>query len=96
MPIEFSAFGSGKPLVLIAGPCVIESEEHVHRMARAIREVVGEFVFKASFDKANRTSGGTYRGPGLREGLRILDEGRQAYEHYFVIAGRRDSTTQGA
>jgi 2-dehydro-3-deoxyphosphooctonate aldolase (KDO 8-P synthase) len=72
VPIEFSAFGSGKPLVLIAGPCVIESEEHVHRMARAIREVVGEFVFKASFDKANRTSGGTYRGPGLREGLRIL------------------------
>jgi 2-dehydro-3-deoxyphosphooctonate aldolase (KDO 8-P synthase) len=41
-------------------------------MARGIREAVGEFVFKASFDKANRTSGGTYRGPGLREGLRIL------------------------
>ncbi len=72
MAIEFSAFGPGKPLVLIAGPCVIESEEHVHRMARGIREAVGEFVFKASFDKANRTSGDAYRGPGLREGLRIL------------------------
>ena len=72
MPIEFSAFSRGRPLVLIAGPCVIESEEHVHRMARVIREAVGDFVFKASFDKANRTSGASYRGPGLREGLRIL------------------------
>jgi len=71
VPIEFSAFQDGR-LVLIAGPCVIESEEHVHRMARGIREAVGPFVFKASFDKANRTSGGAYRGPGLKEGLRIL------------------------
>jgi 2-dehydro-3-deoxyphosphooctonate aldolase (KDO 8-P synthase) len=70
--IEFSAFGEGRPLVLIAGPCVIESEEHVHRMACGIREAAGDFVFKASFDKANRTSGNAYRGPGLREGLRIL------------------------
>jgi 2-dehydro-3-deoxyphosphooctonate aldolase (KDO 8-P synthase) len=70
--IEFSAFGCGRPLVLIAGPCVIESEQHVHFMAHAIRALVGEFVFKASFDKANRTSVDAYRGPGLREGLRIL------------------------
>jgi 2-dehydro-3-deoxyphosphooctonate aldolase (KDO 8-P synthase) len=61
-------------MVLIAGPCVIESEEHVHRMAQAIREAVPDapLVFKASFDKANRTSAGAYRGPGLKEGLRIL------------------------
>jgi len=72
VPVEFSSIGHGKPLVLIAGPCVIESEEHVHRMARGIREAVGPFVFKASFDKANRTSAGAYRGPGLKEGLRIL------------------------
>jgi 2-dehydro-3-deoxyphosphooctonate aldolase (KDO 8-P synthase) len=73
VPIEFSDFGNGRPLVLIAGPCVIESEEHVHRMARGIRDAVGgPFVFKASFDKANRTSVGAYRGPGLKEGLRIL------------------------
>ena len=71
MAIEFSAFG-GPELALIAGPCVIESEEHVHRMARGIRDAVGEFVFKASFDKANRTSGTSYRGPGLKDGLRIL------------------------
>ena len=72
MSIEFSAFADRRPLVLIAGPCVIESEEHVHRMARGIREAAGDFVVKASFDKANRTSGDAYRGPGLREGLRIL------------------------
>ena len=72
MPIEYSTFAAGKPLALIAGPCVIESEEHVHKMAHAIREAVGDFVFKASFDKANRTSGSGYRGPGLQEGLRIL------------------------
>jgi 2-dehydro-3-deoxyphosphooctonate aldolase (KDO 8-P synthase) len=70
--IGFSQFGVVQPLVLIAGPCVIESEEHVHRMARAIGEIAGPFVFKASFDKANRTSMSGYRGPGLREGLRIL------------------------
>lgn len=59
-------------LQLIAGPCVIESEEHVHFLAAEIRRQVGEFVFKASFDKANRSSVSSYRGPGLKEGLRIL------------------------
>jgi 2-dehydro-3-deoxyphosphooctonate aldolase (KDO 8-P synthase) len=77
MAFEFSAFGRAqgtpRPLVLIAGPCVIESEVHVHRMAHGIRDAVGgDFVFKASFDKANRTSLDAYRGPGLVEGLRIL------------------------
>jgi 2-dehydro-3-deoxyphosphooctonate aldolase (KDO 8-P synthase) len=57
---------------LIAGPCVIESEEHVHFLATEIRKIVGPFVFKASFDKANRSSVSSYRGPGLREGIRIL------------------------
>jgi len=64
--------GDGQPLALIAGPCVIESEEHVQRMAGAIAEIAGPFVFKASFDKANRTSVSAYRGPGFAEGLRIL------------------------
>jgi len=73
MSFTFSCFSAGQPLVLIAGPCVIESEEHVHRMANGIRSAVGgSFVFKASFDKANRSSGSAYRGPGLTEGLRIL------------------------
>ena len=65
-------FGGGAPVALIAGPCVIESEEHTHFMARAIRDIAGPFVFKASFDKANRTSLSGFRGPGLKEGLRIL------------------------
>lgn len=60
-------------LALIAGPCVIESEAHVHFLAGKIREIAGaDFIFKASFDKANRSSVSSYRGPGIREGLRIL------------------------
>jgi 2-dehydro-3-deoxyphosphooctonate aldolase (KDO 8-P synthase) len=70
-------FGNDLLLGLIAGPCVIESEEHVLRIARAIYERVGKFVFKASFDKANRSSIRSYRGPGLKEGLRILAEVRK-------------------
>jgi 2-dehydro-3-deoxyphosphooctonate aldolase (KDO 8-P synthase) len=67
--------GSG-PLFLIAGPCVIESEEHAMRMAEIIKGVARSlefpFIFKASYDKANRTSIRSFRGPGLKEGLRIL------------------------
>jgi 2-dehydro-3-deoxyphosphooctonate aldolase (KDO 8-P synthase) len=67
--------GSGD-LFLIAGPCVIESEEHAIRMAEIIKGVTRSldlpFVFKASYDKANRTSIRSFRGPGLKEGLRIL------------------------
>jgi 2-dehydro-3-deoxyphosphooctonate aldolase (KDO 8-P synthase) len=75
VPLDYNSFGvagSRQPLVLIAGPCVIESADHVRSMAHAIRATVGDFIFKASFDKANRTSGDSYRGPGLHEGLRIL------------------------
>ena len=75
---------SSKPLALIAGPCVIESEAHVWFLAGKIREIVGpDFIFKASFDKANRSSGAAYRGPGLREGMRIL-EGLKA-EGYRIL-----------
>jgi 2-dehydro-3-deoxyphosphooctonate aldolase (KDO 8-P synthase) len=70
--LDFAQFGPGRPIVLIAGPCVIENEEHVHYLARSIGEIVGPYVFKASFDKANRTSLAGYRGPGVKEGLRIL------------------------
>ena len=67
-----------RDLRLIAGPCVIESEDHVHFLAGEIRRRVGDFVFKASFDKANRSSVASYRGPGLKEGLRILAGLKQA------------------
>ncbi len=72
------SIGDGRPLALIAGPCVIESEEHVHFLAREIRQIAGPFIFKASFDKANRSSVTSYRGPGLKEGLRILKSVRDA------------------
>jgi len=57
---------------LIAGPCVIESAEHCHFLASQIQALVGEFIFKASFDKANRSNIKSYRGPGMKEGLSIL------------------------
>jgi 2-dehydro-3-deoxyphosphooctonate aldolase (KDO 8-P synthase) len=75
--------GRGQPLALIAGPCVIESEQHVHFLAAEIRKIAGSFIFKASFDKANRTNIASYRGPGLEEGVRILAGLRK--EGYAVI-----------
>ena len=70
--------GGGAPLAFIAGPCVIESPAHVLNMALAIKEIAARcrvpVVFKASFDKANRTSGRSFRGPGLDAGLAALDE----------------------
>lgn len=69
------AVGGGK-LFLIAGPCVIESEQHARGMADAIQRITADlgvpYVFKASYDKANRTSIHSFRGPGLEEGCRIL------------------------
>jgi 2-dehydro-3-deoxyphosphooctonate aldolase (KDO 8-P synthase) len=70
------AIGGGNPLALIAGPCVIEGEAHARSIALALAEITRRlnvpFIFKASFDKANRTSGKAFRGPGLAEGLRVL------------------------
>ncbi|MHB8707289.1 MAG: 3-deoxy-8-phosphooctulonate synthase [Desulfuromonadales bacterium] len=69
-------FGGGRPLVLIAGPCVIESLEHTLRTAEALKKIAGRLgvglVFKASYDKANRTSVNSFRGPGIDAGLEIL------------------------
>lgn len=69
-------FGAGRPLTLIAGPCVIESAAHAEELAAAVRDAAARvgtpFVFKASFDKANRTSLSSYRGPGLARGLEVL------------------------
>ena len=69
--------GPGNPLMWIAGPCVIESHELTLRIADTLRQMAEHLrlplVFKASFDKANRTSGKSFRGPGLQEGLKTLD-----------------------
>lgn len=68
--------GKGQPLLVIAGPCVIESEELTLSIAHRLREIVSQLpihlVFKASFDKANRTSAEAFRGAGINEGLAIL------------------------
>lgn len=68
--------GGGAPLFLVAGPCVIESESHAMETAQRVASIAAEehvpLIFKASYDKANRSSLSSYRGPGLKEGLRIL------------------------
>jgi 2-dehydro-3-deoxyphosphooctonate aldolase (KDO 8-P synthase) len=68
--------GGGYPLFLIAGPCVIESEGHAMKIAEAVARIAADagvpYIFKASYDKANRSSVASFRGPGLKEGLRIL------------------------
>ena len=70
--------GSGKPLTLIAGPCVIESRDLVFEVAEAVNAICKklgvQYIFKASFDKANRTSASTFRGPGVTAGLAVLQE----------------------
>jgi 2-dehydro-3-deoxyphosphooctonate aldolase (KDO 8-P synthase) len=78
IPVQLGGltFGGGSPFVLIAGPCVIESEAHAIELAGRLRDITTKlsapFVFKASYDKANRTSGRSFRGPGLDAGLRVL------------------------
>src|SRR6266436_4329108 len=68
--------GGGNPLFLIAGPCVIENEAHARMMAEKVAKIAADvgvpYIFKASYDKANRTSVKAFRGPGAQEGLRIL------------------------
>ncbi len=77
------AFGGDRPFVLIAGPCVIESPDHASTVADALltltRRLQVPFVFKASFDKANRTSGRSFRGPGLEQGLQTLADIRSRF-----------------
>lgn len=83
-PVEIGSLrcGRGEPLLFIAGPCVIESEELALQVARRLAALRDELriaiVFKSSFDKANRTSVDSYRGPGLEAGLRILAKVREA------------------
>ena len=83
--VEIGSFriGGPNPLFLIAGPCVIETESHAMSMAERISEIAAAlkipYVFKASYDKANRTSIYSYRGPGISEGLRILGKIKDNY-----------------
>jgi len=76
--------GPDKPLFLIAGPCVIESEQLVLDVAGVLKELTTKlnvpFIFKSSFDKANRSSAKSFRGPGMEEGLRILSEVKRQFK----------------
>jgi 2-dehydro-3-deoxyphosphooctonate aldolase (KDO 8-P synthase) len=84
-PVSVGEFSLGEPhpLVLFAGPCVIESPQHAHDLAGRLVEIAKRvgipYVFKASYDKANRTSGTSFRGPGLDEGLRTLAAIKSAF-----------------
>lgn len=77
-------FANNRPLSIIAGPCVIESAGHAHDMAGAIAEVAHDLdcglVFKSSYDKANRTSGSSFRGLGMEQGLEILADIRRTHQ----------------
>jgi len=81
MKIAEFEVGLDKPFFLIAGPCVIESREHALETAKMVCDITGELgintLYKSSFDKANRTSGTSFRGPGIQEGLEILQEVRE-------------------
>src|ERR1700747_2560731 len=74
--------GTERPLFLIAGPCVIEGQALTQEIAGRLKEITTRlripFVFKASYDKANRSSRASFRGPGIEAGLKVLEEGRRA------------------
>ncbi|GAB4860939.1 hypothetical protein Ancab_036100 [Ancistrocladus abbreviatus] len=80
----YSKLKAAEPFFLLAGPNVIESEEHIMRMAKHIKAITSKvelpLVFKSSFDKANRTSSKSFRGPGMDEGLKILEKVKVAYD----------------
>ncbi|MDD5212703.1 MAG: 3-deoxy-8-phosphooctulonate synthase, partial [Sulfuricurvum sp.] len=75
-------------MILMAGPCVIESEENLFRIAKELEHYHNDarfdFYFKSSFDKANRTSLDSYRGPGLEEGLRLLQKVKDDFGYKIV------------
>src|SRR2546429_3194041 len=76
--------GAGNALFLIAGPCVIESELHACVMAEKVAKIAADaglpYIFKASYDKANRSSLKAFRGPGMKEGLRILEKIKKEFK----------------
>ena len=82
--IQNFSIGKGQPLTLMAGPCVIESEDHCLKTAETLKRTLEglplNLVFKASYDKANRTAIDSYRGPGIEEGLRILERVKKELE----------------
>ncbi|MBA3237912.1 MAG: 3-deoxy-8-phosphooctulonate synthase [Parachlamydiaceae bacterium] len=84
VPVKDFFIGEGCPLVIISGPCVIESEEHSIKAAAELKKIFTEvgipLIFKSSYDKANRSSIHSFRGPGLQEGLRILEKIKREFD----------------
>ncbi|MBK6577326.1 MAG: 3-deoxy-8-phosphooctulonate synthase [Sandaracinaceae bacterium] len=84
MKLHTYTVGEREPLFLIAGPCVVESEAIVMGIAEQMKAITARlgipYIFKASFDKANRTSSSSYRGPGIEEGLRVLEKVKRELE----------------
>lgn len=82
--IKDFCIGKDQPLVMICGPCVIESEEHCLRSAETLKKIFSKtsirFIFKSSYDKANRSAHDSFRGPGLDEGLRILQKVKEEFD----------------
>lgn len=87
--IDHIEIGGNGPLVLIAGPCVIESEDQIRKTVEGLKEITSEmnipFIFKSSYDKANRTSIKSYRGPGLEKGLEILEKVKGEFDIPILI-----------
>lgn len=87
--IDHIEIGGNGPLVLIAGPCVIESEDQIRKTVEGLKEITSEinipFIFKSSYDKANRTSVKSYRGPGLEKGLEILEKVKGEFDIPILI-----------
>lgn len=87
--IDHIEIGGNGPLVLIAGPCVIESEDQIRKTVEGLKEITSEinipFIFKSSYDKANRTSVKSYRGPGLEKGLKILEKVKGEFDIPLLI-----------
>lgn len=83
VPVRDFLIGEGQTLAVCAGPCVIESEDHAFLCAKMLKEIFSHhwmnFIFKSSYDKANRTSDKSFRGPGLQEGLRILQKIKEEF-----------------
>lgn len=85
VPVKDFFIGKGQPLAVISGPCVIESEEHALRSAEMLKNIFAQFphihwIYKSSYDKANRSSNASFRGPGIELGLRILERVRKEFD----------------
>lgn len=84
VPVKNFSIGPKEPLVIMSGPCVIESEDHCLRAAETLKKMFDKhqvrLIFKSSYDKANRSSYHSFRGPGLQEGLRILQRVQQEFD----------------